>query len=76
MDLPHSVQRRLAGILDGSAVHNWKALVAAVSEYTDVDARQFSTEEQQVSHGIWHTTCHHHCHAPPPGPQPKHGGAG
>lgn len=48
LSLPHSVLRKVAGILDGSAVHNWRALVAAITEYTDNDARQFATEEQQV----------------------------
>lgn len=48
MNLPHSVLSRLAGILDGAAVHNWRALVDQLPEYSQNDARQFATEEQQV----------------------------
>ena len=48
MSLPHSVLCRLAGILDGAAVHNWRTLVEQLPEYTQNDARQFATEEQQV----------------------------
>ena len=48
MNLPHSVLSRLAGILDGAAVHNWRALVDQLPDYSQNDARQFATEEQQV----------------------------
>ena len=48
MDLPHPVQRRIAGILDGAAVHNWRALVEQLPEYTQNDTILFATEEQQV----------------------------
>lgn len=48
MSLPHSVLGRLAGILDGAAVHNWRTLIEHLPEYTQTDARQFATEEQQV----------------------------
>lgn len=48
MSLPHSVLSRLAGILDGAAVHNWRTLIEHLPEYTQTDAIQFATEEQQV----------------------------
>lgn len=48
MSLPHSVLRKLSGILDGAAVHNWKRLVEQLPEYTQTEAMMFATEEQQV----------------------------
>ena len=48
MDLPNSVVRKLAGILDGAAVYNWRTLVECLPEYTHSDAMLFRTAEQQV----------------------------
>ena len=49
MSLPYPVLRKLAGILDGAAIHNWRALVQQIPEYTESDAIMFATEEQKVS---------------------------
>lgn len=46
MSLPHPVLQRLAGIMDGAAVHNWRTLVERLPEYTQTDAILFATEEQ------------------------------
>ena len=48
MSLPYSVLQKLAGILDGAAIHNWRALVQCLPEYTEGDAIVFATEEQKV----------------------------
>jgi hypothetical protein len=47
MSLPYPVLQKLAGILDGAAVHNWKTLVEQLPEYTQSDAILFATEQQQ-----------------------------
>lgn len=48
MSLPYEVHRKLAGILDGAAVHNWRTLIEQLPDYTQNDAMMFATEEQQV----------------------------
>lgn len=52
MDLPGSVVHKLAGILDGAAVYNWRTLVERLPEYTHNDAMMFHTEQQQVCYII------------------------
>lgn len=48
MSLPYEVHRKIAGILDGAAVHNWRTLMEHLPAFTHIDAIQFATEEQKV----------------------------
>ena len=48
MSLPYKVHRKLAGILDGAAIHNWRALMEHLPGFTQFDAINFAAEEQKV----------------------------
>ena len=47
-DLPDRVLRHIAAVLDTSAVRNWRTLVSHIPEYTVMDVRAFTREEQLV----------------------------
>ena len=47
-DVPDRVLRQIAALLDTSAVRNWRTLVSLIPEYTMMDVRAFTREEQLV----------------------------
>ncbi len=49
LDLPPSVFGSVCLSLDSGVVHNWRALVQHLNDYTIMDVRQLSIIEQRVS---------------------------